>query len=68
MKFNGGYSLHSFSVALRWAMVKGFPICLGDWTQEQYDTVEAVAKEADRRRKNRPVLQVVSIKVNDDEI
>jgi hypothetical protein len=46
-------SLHAFRVALRWAMQKGYPNNIKQWTQEQSDTIQAVANEANRRANKR---------------
>lgn len=46
-------SMYAFRVALRWALIKGYPEMIDDWTQEQSDTIQNVANEVDRRHVKR---------------
>jgi hypothetical protein len=46
-------SLHSFCVALRWAIIKKFPNNLKEWTPEQSEKIQAICEELDRRHKKR---------------
>lgn len=46
----GGFSIPAFVVAVRWARLRGYPELLDDWTEEQSEQLEKVAKEYDRRQ------------------